>query len=352
MKFPILYAKASGKIKFWKIEVLDSSVKTTHGYLKSKKQTSKPIYFENYQKAFNYAKLKWENKIKKGYSASIKSLTRTILPMLASNYRDHKDKIIFPAYVQPKLDGVRGLAKKNIIITRNGNKIYNLVQIEKILDQQNLPDNYYLDGELFTFKLNPRDIKAITHIVNLTEEHKKTLSLIQFHIFDGFFLNNLDQSFEERYNFLKKNLKTNHYLKLVETKKINNHAEVLEYHKKYTRLGYEGVIIRNAGAGYHLNKRSTDLQKYKSFLDAEFKVIGFKEGMGNDTGTVIWQCLCKDGKSTFYVRPKGTREERQRLFKTAKKYIGKKLTVKYFELNEKTGCPLNPVGLGFRHNKN
>ena len=104
--------------------------------------------------------------------------------------------------------------------------------------------------------------------------------------------------------------------------------------------------MRNLDAPYEIKKRSYDLQKYKEFQDAEFEIIGFHEGKGDEKGLVIWDCKTKTNKH-FAVRPRGTREYRAKLFEEADKYIGKKLTVMF---QEYTGdlIPRFPVGKAIR----
>ena len=335
MKLPTLYNKTNHKIQIWSISIFNNSVSTKYGYKNGKLINSIPVKFTNYKKAFQNAKTKWDNKIKKGFVQNINSIKQIILPMLSANYRKHKHYIKFPAYVQPKLDGVRCLAYiKNgnvYLITRNGNRIHNLTHIENSIKQNNLP--YYLDGELFTFKLKPKDIKG------LAKESDKN-KLLEYHVFDMI----SKQPFKLRYLKLQKELKTNKFVKLVEIRNVQNDKDIIKTHKLYVKQGYEGIMIRNTNSKYHINKRSTDLQKYKSFLDSEFKIIGFKHSLD---GGVVWKCVCQNNKNTFSVRPKGSTEDRINLYQNGNKYVGKLLNVKYFELGE-TGCPLFPVGLGFR----
>ena len=110
--------------------------------------------------------------------------------------------------------------------------------------------------------------------------------------------------------------------------------------------GYEGVIIRNKKGLYRLATRSEDLQKFKEFEDAEFSIVGFTEGEGNEKGAVIWICETEE-KKKFRVRPKGTVDDRKELFKKGQTYVGKMLTVKYQELTDE-GIPRFPVGLAIR----
>ena len=87
--------------------------------------------------------------------------------------------------------------------------------------------------------------------------------------------------------------------------------------------------------------------KFKSFTDDEFEIVDYKEGKGNDKGTVIFTCKTNDDYKTFEVRPRGTREERKAMLENIENYIGKYLTVKYFELTDQ-GIPRFPVGVAIR----
>jgi DNA ligase-1 len=118
-----------------------------------------------------------------------------------------------------------------------------------------------------------------------------------------------------------------------------------EQHAQYVSEGYEGIMLRNASSPYK-HARSADLQKYKHFIDDEFKVVGFNQGEGLEAGCVIWVCATTDNK-TFACRPRGTREERAMLFQNGDEYVGKMLTVRFQELTD-TDIPRFPVGIAFR----
>ena len=54
-----------------------------------------------------------------------------------------------------------------------------------------------------------------------------------------------------------------------------SNIEILK--NKYNAEGYEGLILRNPAAYYGFGTRSKDCMiKYKSFIEAEFKVIGHR----------------------------------------------------------------------------
>ena len=78
---------------------------------------------------------------------------------------------------------------------------------------------------------------------------------------------NLNKFFEKN-----KGLK---YIKQVKTEECKSEKNVMEYLDKYTKEGYEGVIIRNKKGKYAENARSNHLQKLKKFIDEEFEIINY-----------------------------------------------------------------------------
>jgi len=162
--------------------------------------------------------------------------------------------------------------------------------------------------------------------------------------------------FKERYNILKKLIESNklQYISLVKNLDCIKKEDIKEMHDIYKEQGYEGIMLRNINGEYLIKNRSHDLQKYKEFLDDEYPIVGFHEGVGEDAGTVIWECeyINNDGKKdVFSVVIKGTNELRAQYLEECKndfsQYKGKLLTVKYQELSEKN-CPRFPVGIAIR----
>jgi ATP-dependent DNA ligase len=133
---------------------------------------------------------------------------------------------------------------------------------------------------------------------------------------------------------------------LVRTEKVAALSDFRRLFAEFVEAGYEGIMLRNAVGVYRANYRSNDLQKYKEFMEDEYRIIDFKEGEGRDLGAVIWVCETADGKE-FTVRPRGTMEQRREWFNDGESYIGKNLTVVYQELTE-DGKPRFPVGKALR----
>ena len=120
-------------------------------------------------------------------------------------------------------------------------------------------------------------------------------------------------------------------------------ADVQKTHKKYTKAGHEGTVIRAPEAPYEIGKRSKKVLKLKDFITEEYEITGFKEGKGKEVGQIIFIVKTKKGQR-FDVRPEGTAAERRAMFKKGSSYVGKLLTVKFFELTAK-GIPRFPVGI-------
>lgn len=155
---------------------------------------------------------------------------------------------------------------------------------------------------------------------------------------------------EERFKKLSKFFNDNKdmkYIKQVITEDCEKEEDVMKFLEKYTKAGYEGVIIRNKDAEYDINNRSINLQKLKKYKDDEFEIIDFfTPKSGKEVGCAVWVCKTKNGKK-FNARPLGSFEDRKVWYENGKSYIGKMLTVRYQELTH-DGIPRFPVGITIR----
>ena len=292
---------------------------------------------------------------KEGYVENQKDLDKLVIrPMLASKFdrekynKSKKNNIIFPAIGQIKYDGIRCLIymKDNNIImeSRNGIHFMNFNHIREEALQILTNDKLYLDGELYSDTLSFEILSGLTHLKK--ENNEKQMLETYFITFDCINLENMKEPFQDRYEKLEKIIKNKKYIKLAQNYIINNIEDVDKLHLKFTTKLYEGLILRNIKSVYEIKKRSKNLQKYKTFIDEEFEIIGYHEGEGNDKGTVIWECITNKNKK-FSVRPKGTREYRSELLKNGNNYIGKLLTVIFQEYTADE-IPRFPVGKSIR----
>ena len=75
-------------------------------------------------------------------------------------------------------------------------------------------------------------------------------------------------------------------------------------HDKWVSEGYEGLVMRDPDAVYKPNNRSRIMQKLKKFVDSDFKVTGFTEGLREED--FVFNLVTEDGKP-FEAKPIGDR---------------------------------------------
>lgn len=349
---PIIETDKKGNKRIWKIEVEETPEKfgkiiTTFGLIDGKQTVQEKIIEKGknigkknettaYAQALSEAKSLWTKK-------HDKKETMNVLPMLAHDYNKHSSKIIFPCFVQPKLDGVRMIAKrinnKIKFYSRTGKQLYGLDHIEQeIFNYDLMSTNDIWDGELYSHEMTFDEISGYCRNQKQSKEYK----LPQFWVFDTiceFPFKNRMPLFEA-YN---QNLK---YVREVYCQECNDETEIHSFLKEYEQDGYEGIMLRNKESLYETNSRSYGLQKLKNFHDKEFEIVNVLEGKGVDKGTGIFVCKTENN-TEFNVKPEGERELRKSYFQNKNNYIGKYLTVKYQELT-KTGVPRFPVGISIR----
>lgn len=368
--FPTLYGVSSkGVTKVWKISVDrgsdvckgDAVILVEHGQLDGKIQKSPETIREGknigkanettpYEQACLEAESKWKKQRDKNYTEQLPTtggaITLKLLPMLAQKFKERKHKIVWPAYIQPKFNGVRCLVErkngKMIFWTRKAKqyKNFNLYMEETFLSI--MEDGDILDGEMY----NHGEI-TFQQLMSLIKD-EKTPDLASLKKYVKFYCYDVPTGkggFKDRY--WKRKIQDSGYLRAVHTISTHNEAEMLEYHKKFTEEGYEGTMVRSGGdEPYKFQYRDNQLQKYKDFLDDEFKIIGAKEGVGSAEGQATLRCVTKDGKE-FDVRCKGENAVREEQWKNWKSYVGKELTVRYQTLSD-DGIPIFPVGIAIR----
>lgn len=349
----------------------DAVVGTEHGHVGGLLQSSEHTYKANtrqtaYERAKHTAQKKWEDKQRKeGYTQSLETSAAAqhrddmggevsaVYPMLASTL-EKNFSIDKPHRVQPKIDGFRCMARvgSTIELYSRTNKPYiGFESMRTVLSQLPLPDTgfgsgqLYLDGEFYIEGVGFNDLSG--KIKRGQHHASHDIPEMRYWVFDCVDLNDLDAPFETRLALLEKLLPDPlHRVALLPTPLVHTTEEVREHMRRFMTEGHEGLMLRDPDSPYVLRKRSKHLQKLKEFVDAEFKIVGYKEAGGNDKGTVVWICATIEGME-FSVRPIGTREHRAALLEHAADHMGRWLTVKYQELSE-DGVPRFPVGKAIR----
>lgn len=378
-KFPTLYKKTtSGKTQIWDIAVEGSTIIERYGQkggkIQERKDTvkvGKNIGKKNEttpaEQAEAEALAKWTKKAEKDYreNESEISKARTIsyfgglFPMLAHKYKDNKSKVIFPCYVQPKLDGIRCIASykgdKIQLWFRSGKEVTTMDHLKKellsVMDKGDI-----VDGELYIHNDDFNRIGGcIRRDVNVKPEDAKK---IEYHIYDYpiFWRDEVLQK-TAPFNLRKLRMRAASFqgcshLKVVDTFEIKSEEEMFKYFQEFVSNGYEGIMIRNANGLYQSNVRSYDLLKYKEFEEDEFEICGYSEGRGIYQNAVgDFTCKMKNGK-TFgcKLKGKGVVELMKEYFKKPELFMHKQLTVIYQGVSE-DGVPRFPVGKSLRWDK-
>ncbi len=359
--FPRLFHRSkAGKVSVWDLSVslMDSipTLTTTFGYIDGLKQTAmlkvtagKNLGRSNqttaWEQAVADATSKWEKKKLENYRESLEEDT-VLLPMLAHKYVDHAKKVVWPCYCQPKINGVRCLAKVTDTgvdyFSRKGKSYETLSHWNETL-QSLFPSGTILDGEAFNPHLNFQEIVRRVKRVK-TSRFDIDHNALQYWIYDMI----TDSPFAERTQLIYESLPHGEIDDVVRcpTVKIENAQQLKSQHQNFVQHGFEGSIIRNSAGLYRPNYRSYDLLKHKDFLDKEFKIVGGRSAAGRDEGTVVFECVTDSGK-TFSVRPKGTWEDRKDYLDNLDSCVGKWLTIRYQEMSEDS-IPIFPVGLEIR----
>lgn len=280
-----------------------------------------------------------------------------IRPMLLHEFQNKKSGVIYPAYTQPKLDGVRMLCnfcedtQKFRFFSRTGKEFYNLDHLSEALCNSGeilKRKSVFLDGEAYSDQITFNEIVGRVRKKLFPEVDEKVLGkqeVINFCVFDTFDLESPEEPFKERYSRLC-DLQLRKPIIRVKCKVIKSEKDLYDRHKYYLETGNEGTVIRNFKGIYTLGKRSADSLKLKDFKTEEFKIVGFTEGKGRDDGAIIYKLVTKEGKE-FSARPEGSIEDRKESFKKGKSLLGKYLTVKFFEYTEDK-VPRHPVGIAVR----
>ena len=257
-----------------------------------------------------------------------------IKAMLAHKYNE--DKADYPAYIQPKLDGVRCLFTAKGAFSRADNQFMNVEHIEKALKPFFAKNpTAVLDGELYNHGLKD-DFEKIISLVKKKKPTKddrvEAAELVEYHIYDVASMT--IANYTTRLNYINSisNFQWNHILRRVDTKVALDFDDALKMHKKNLKLGYEGSIYRSF-EGKYKGTRSWDLMKFKDFHDAEATIIGYEIGKGKREGT-LGKFIMQDYEGNEFGCPPGkgyNYKDLANMLENIHDYIGEYATFTYFE---------------------
>jgi DNA ligase-1 len=341
MKLPTLYKEAkTGATQEWTIEIVDNKFRSIAGQVNGQLTVSeftvcKPKNIDRSnatsakEQALAEAKAKWQKKKDHGYVENISTIGKSAYfePMLAHNYNDYKDKIEFPVYDNPKLDGARCVCNKDGLWTRNGKKIVSCPHIfNELKPYLDKDPNLIFDGELYNHDLCNDFNKLMSLIKKLKptkEDLEESEKLIQYWIYDL----PSNKKFSERFVGAYKNFKGLKYCRFVYATLIHNQKELDTAFEKHLQNGFEGQIIRLDEP--YQNKRTKFLLKHKEFQDAEFEIVDILEGVGNKSGMAGAVRIKLPNGETQRSNIKANWEFCDKLLKEKDQVVGKLGTVRF-----------------------
>ena len=355
---------ANGRVRVWFAEIDGHRYRTTAGLIDGEKVTSEWTVATTKnegrsnettpeQQALFRVQSMYADKLSKDYFETVPEHGEVKLfkPMLAATWEKRKGKINFNStrvYTNPKLDGIRCILNRDGAWSRSGKPI---LAIDHIINEfapifEEWPDAVF-DGELYNHELK-EDFNTIVSVVRKTKvteaDKQRARDLIQYHVYD---MPCLDthvgrDTFLGRYSIFT-GLLMNYaprYTHIVTATPCRSFDEIDEQYGRYLEEGYEGGIIR-LDASYE-QKRSNNLIKRKDFIDEEFTIVRIEEGQGNWSGAakrVI--ARLPDGRE-FGAGLKGSMGYAQHVLNNKEDYIGKQVTIQYFQLTT-DGIPRFPI---------
>jgi DNA ligase-1 len=202
-------------------------------------------------------------------------------PMLASPA--DLDKIKYPIFASPKLDGIRASVVGGKLLSRTLKEIPS----RHIFNALSRPEFEGLDGELIvgepTSSTCYRD--TVSHVMADNKFFDYT-----YHVFDLWTESNLPFMSRKTKLVTLADKLNNLNTKVVHHHCIENREQLDAYEAEQVNLGHEGIMLADPNAAYKFGRATTkggELLKVKRFVDAEAIIIGIEEEMfnGNEAET-------------------------------------------------------------------
>lgn len=311
---PTLYKRdRAGKIRTWTIQrdgsrycyltgILDGTM-VTSGWTQA---TAASQSTDELQASFEVAAA-YAHQLARDYFETVAEVDtpRIFEPMLADKYKKFS-----PGYAQPKLDGMRCIAKASGLFSRQGKPILSCPHIIEALEPffAKFPDAI-LDGEIYN-----HDLKSeFEELMSLARKGapQPGSERLQYHVYD---YPSAPGGFVDRWARLDDHIKSagdfpSSVVQAVDTYYVATEAEFDVEFIQFLEDGYEGGMWRDADGEYVIGGRPKFLQKRVLMLSEEFDFVRLEDGNGNWAGvpkSVV--CRLPDGRE-FSAGIKGTREQ-------------------------------------------
>ena len=184
----------------------------------------------------------------------------------------YTDQNISGWMMSEKLDGIRGYWDGKQLLSRQ-NKPINAPK----WFTQDLPP-FALDGELWTKRGDFENIQSIVMDDKPSEKWRE----ITYNIFE---VPNAEGNFTQRLQKAQDYIDAHHlyHVRIVEQKICHNSKELKVFLHEVVKKRGEGAVIKDGSRAY-FDGRSDSVLKVKLAQDMEGKVIGYKKGVGKNSG--------------------------------------------------------------------
>lgn len=285
-------------------------------------------------------------------------------PLLAVNA--DLEKLCFPLYVSPKIDGIRAVMLNGKLLSRKLKPIPN--KFARNYLEHRAHDLEHSDGELVVGSSFGAGVFARTSSGIMSEEGAPDFKYLIFdHISDG--------SYRSRIPNLMR-LTGDLRVQVLRQSLVKTRQQLDELEQQYVAEGYEGVMVRDPEGRYKFGRSTMNegiLLKIKRFEDDEALIIDFQEKLHNDNvaekdelgntkrsshqenlrpaGT-LGALICSSPKftQTFNIGTGFDDLARQHIWDNRARYRGKLAKFKFQPVGQKD-LPRFPVFLGFRDSR-
>jgi DNA ligase-1 len=220
--------------------------------------------------------------------------------MHAQSYDASEHIDVADYWLSEKLDGVRAYWNGGQLVTRSGN----VISAPKWFTHgwPAIP----LDGELWGGRGTFERTSGIARSASAVDEHWRG---IRFHVFD---LPADAGTFDQRLVILRRVVERTDSgsLAMVEQQRVGHTDELATKLKEVDAAGGEGLMLHR-GDSLYVAARTDDLLKYKSFADAEARVVGYVSGNGKYQGLMGALVVERDDGARFKLGTGFTDEERR-----------------------------------------
>lgn len=260
-------------------------------------------------------------------------------PMLLHLWEDHKSRIVYPAVIMPKLNGVRATFKPGVgLISRKRNPFDKLGYLNAQLERLGMS----IDSELWHPDMSFEEIVSCVKGGQGTD--------LQVHIIDrphgGTFVRRMA-------NLMQVYKKTEGIPNIYVTQMAfaHNEEELLAMRDIIWKMkGVDGAVVRNVNGVYQWNSRSKEVLKMKPIIHHEFCMIGMEYERDSD-GTPLAIFRFEHEGMEFHYVPAASKKERAEMWQDYRfnppKYVGTVWTLSFREWTAK-GLPKHIKGFNRR----